>query len=507
MPYVSHPLIKPDSIESRSYQENVVQEALKRNVLCVFPTGLGKTPVAVIVAAHRLEKYPGSSILVLAPTKPLTNQNYEVFRKFLNLVGDGDPFQVVTGTIPPEKRKGLYRTKKLLFATPQTIHNDLKSGIISLKDFSLLVTDEAHHSVGGYSYPYIAKRYLEEAEHPRVLALTASPGATRQKIEEIYKSLGLEAIEIKTERDEDVSPYVKEKYIEWVSVDLPESFLQIKKLIEGVYFEKLNSIKRMGFRKPVKLINRRDLLNLQVALQKQISRGNRAAFGMVSTVAQAIKLEHALMLLETQGIAVLENYWKKLREDQSKGALAIVNDRSISNAMWLTRGLHESGSTHPKMGKLLGIVNRELLENPNSRIIVFATYRETVKGIAAALGNLQNARPFEFIGQKGGLTQKEQIARLERFKSGEYNILVGTSISEEGLDIASANIAIFYEPVPSPLRAIQRRGRVGRADVGRVIILMAKNTRDEAYHWSAVQKERKMKDTLLDMRGGQENEK
>ncbi|MBI4175907.1 MAG: DEAD/DEAH box helicase [Candidatus Aenigmarchaeota archaeon] len=498
MPYVSHPLIKPDSIEEREYQKSVVEAAVKRNVLCVFPTGLGKTPVAVILAAHRLEAYPESRILVMAPTKPLANQNYEVFKKFMNL--DEELFQVITGNTPPGKRKELYETKKLVFATPQTIHNDIKAGMISLKDYSLLITDEAHHSTGGYSYPFVAKKYLEEAEHPRVLALTASPGATREKIDEIYKTLGLDAVEIKTETDEDVKPYVQEKHIEWVTVDLPESFLQIRKLIEGVYFEKLKNIKRMGFTKPVSLINRSDLLKLQAGLQMQIMKGNRAAFGFVSTVAQSIKLEHALTLLETQGIGILENYWKKLREDKSKGSQAIVNDRNISNAMWLTHGLYESGSTHPKLGKLLSIVTKELNDNPNSRIIVFANYRESVKGIAAALEKIPNARPFEFIGQKSGLTQKEQISRLEKFKSGEYNVLVGTSISEEGLDIASANIAIFYEPVPSPLRAIQRRGRVGRADVGSVIILMAKNTRDQAYHWSAISKEKRMKATLHEMR-------
>ena len=220
----------------------------------------------------------------------------------------------------------------------------------------------------------------------------------------------------------------------------------------------------------------------------------------MSFLTQAIKLEHALTLLETQSISVLENYWRKLREEKSNSNKKLISNSNISNAMHLTRELFLSGKSHPKLEKLKEIVSDHLSKDPDSRIIVFANYRESVKEIVKTLKNVENARPVEFVGQKQGMTQKEQIKRLTLFKKGEYNILVGTSISEEGLDIVSSKLAIFFEPVASPLRSIQRRGRVGRTSPGKIIVLITRGTRDEAYHWASFRKEKRMKGIVFGMK-------
>ena len=94
------------------------------------------------------------------------------------------------------------------------------------------------------------------------------------------------------------------------------------------------------------------------------------------------------------------------------------------------------------------------------------------------------------------MSQKEQIGMLDKFKGGEFNTIVMTSVGEEGLDIPSVDLVIFYEPIPSAIRHIQTRGRTGRQEKGRVIILMAKDTRDEGYRWSAHHKEKRMHKTL-----------
>ena len=74
--------------------------------------------------------------------------------------------------------------------------------------------------------------------------------------------------------------------------------------------------------------------------------------------------------------------------------------------------------------------------------------------------------------------------------------IVATSIGEEGLDIPQVDLVVFYEPVPSEIRTIQRRGRTGRSAAGRVVMLVTKDTRDEAYFYSARRKERKMHQEL-----------
>lgn len=380
-----------------------------------------------------------------------------------------------------------------------TVQKDLENGRLSLKDFSLLVADEAHHSVGRYAYPYVVRHYLEEADNPRILGLTASPGGTGEKIKEICTNLGIDAVEIRTETDDDVLPYIKEKELDWVYVDLPESFMKIKLLIESVFNKRIASLRKMGYIHK-RFASKRDLLGLQQGFSKSIREGNNKAFGGMTYTVQAIKLEHALGLLETQGVNVLERYWSKLRKEPTRTARQLLANKDVSSAMLLTQELVHSGGSHPKIAKLCSIVGEQMVRKKDSRIIIFANFRESVKQIYSVLDRIENVNPVMLVGQKEGLSQKEQMDVIHRYNEGEYNCLITTSIGEEGLDIPAMDIAVFYEPVPSEIRSIQRRGRVGRQKIGRVVVLIARGTRDEAYRWSAMNKERRMHRTLHGMK-------
>lgn len=497
MAFVEHPLVRPKAIEARLYQEAILGRAVNSDLLCVLPTGLGKTPIAIVLAVHRLEKFPGSKILVMAPTKPLTEQHLASFRRAINL--PDEEFVLVTGKTRPEGRQEFYAKARLIFATPQTIENDLRGGRIDLADFSLLVFDEAHHSIGDYAYPFIAKAYAGQAKNRRILGLTASPGGTKMKIREIMENLGIREVEIRTERDIDVEPWVKEKQVEWLYVTLPENFLGIREHLHTAYMRRLERLKKIGFTKPVRLVSKRDLLELQKKLFASQEKGYMKFFGM-SLVSQALKLEHALGLLETQGITSLWNYFRKLSSSKAKSSRSVLKDKDVLKAMKLSEALEAEGRKHPKMAKLCEIVSGQLHKKPGSKTIVFANYREMVKEIVKALACVDGAKPAEFMGQKEGMTQAEQKQRLQAFRDGHYNILVTTSIGEEGMDIPEMELAVFYEPVPSEIRSIQRRGRVGRTKIGRIIILIAKRTRDEAYYWTAHKKESVMRKTLYELK-------
>jgi Fanconi anemia group M protein len=102
----------------------------------------------------------------------------------------------------------------------------------------------------------------------------------------------------------------------------------------------------------------------------------------------------------------------------------------------------------------------------------------------------------QFVGKKDGVTKKIQEETIADFREGKFDVLVASCIGEEGLDIPAVDAVIFYEPVPSEIRAIQRRGRAGRLKEGRVIVLMTKGTRDEYYYHAANNRETRMKKIL-----------
>ena len=470
-----------------SYQTRILGTAREKNTLVCLPTGLGKTNIAIMLAAERLQQFPASQILVLAPTRPLASQHAQTFRKFMPL--EGEEFQVVTGQSRPRERVKMYG-KKLLFATPQTIQKDLEKGRLSLENVSLLVIDEIHHAVGKYAYPSIAQRFVKEGMNPRILGLTASPGSSREKIKGICRNACIEAVEIATESDEDVRPYVKGNEVEWIEVCLPESFAAIQSLLGEAYSRRT---KKLGVK------TRKELLWLQSKLQDSIHAGNRTAFGIASLVAQAIKIEHASTLLETQSIPLLRSYFRKLQEDPSKAAASLRTDREFSRAMGLAEGLFGQGSRHPKISRLCTLVEAQFREQPGSRIIVFANYREMARELRDILAALGGCRPVVLLGQREGVSQKGKLATIRKYQEGEFNCLVTTSVGEEGLHLEEADRAIFYEAVPSEIRQIQRRGRVGRTRMGKVSILVTKGTRDEAFKWAAFHKERKMRKALRGM--------
>ena len=193
--YIDHPLIKSNAIEARLYQQVLAADVLKKgNTMIVAPTALGKTIVATLVAADRLEKVKNSKILVLAPSKPLAIQHESTFKEFLTV-----PCSSITGAVKTDERVKRWEESQIICATPQTVESDLLKGRYSLKDVSLVVFDECHHGVGSYSYVYLASRYVKESKFNLILGLTASPGSDKEKIKASYMPIPNFALIIKSQ--------------------------------------------------------------------------------------------------------------------------------------------------------------------------------------------------------------------------------------------------------------------------------------------------------------------
>lgn len=385
-------------------------------------------------------------------------------------------------------------------ATPQTIRNDLINGKLSLENFSFVTFDEAHRCVKDYAYNYVAKKYIEQSKFPLILGLTASPGSSATKIKEIQENLFIEAVEIRSETDKDVEPYVKGIDKEWIYVDFPREYQEIKSLLEDMLKDQLFWLRDHHLIQTLKP-SRKLLLMLQDRIAASFKgKKNYSLIWAIMKTAMAIKLEHAIELLETQEISSLDEYIKKIEISKKRTDQLLVKDQRMRNAVKRIEELKDI--RHPKMEKLKNSVKDLVGEKSDIKIIIFANYRSTVEKIKNILLK-EGIKAEEFIGQTikegKGLTQEQQIEKLRKFKEGEFNVLVSTSIGEEGLDVPAVDYAIFYEPVPSEIRSIQRRGRVGRQTAGKIIFLITKDTRDEVYFWSALNKEKKMKGILYDL--------
>lgn len=498
-------MIKIKDFSPRLYQETIFYTCINNNTLIIIPTGLGKTFVFLMSAINRLNNYPNSKIVLLGPTKPLVSQYYEVFRKHIEF--PEEKMAVFTGKISADKRENLWKESQIIFSTPQGFENDILGSRIDLSDVSLMGFDEAHRAVGDYSYVWIAKKYQELSRFPRILGMTASPGTEMEKIQEVCNNLYISKIEVRSEKDPDVKPYIKSISVKWVEVKLPEELSKIKEFLSRCYESKLTMIKELGIaeRTDPRNFTKTQLLAFQSELRLRISEErDPRIFKAISYVAEALKVEHAIDLLETQDVFVLKEYMKKLNEDAQNGKVKAVKnlviDANFKSAYYLTLLADENGTEHPKLEKLREII-KSFEKKKDFKLIVFTQYRDSNLKIYNELKKFDFVRPVMFVGQAkkkdSGLSQEEQKKVLSLFRDGTYNILVSTSVGEEGIDIPNVDAVISYEAVPSAIRQIQRRGRTGRQSEGKLYVLYTKGTRDEAYRWSAFHKEKRMY-SLLD---------
>lgn len=486
-------------LEKRTYQANIFDSSKDKNSLIVIPTGLGKTMISIMLIDHRLSEYPDSKALFVAPTKPLINQHYRTFDEFVSL-----PLGTISGSVSKEKRKEIYDNSRVIFATPQTIENDLKNGVLDLGGFSILIVDEAHHAIGNYSYVRIADSFSHASKHPNIVALTASPASDHEKIMSICRNLNISNIEIRSEDDPDVKPYVKTKLVEERRIDLQPELRSLVDATKLVLDSCINSLKQSGFFKDTQAsrINRMSVLLLQKKLQAQMIRGGRSFYtirGIIAT-AKILKIYHAINLVSTQSLRAFEAFLEKIiKHAKSKTDKELAKDPAVIQLYERSKTMLDDGVEHPKLSLLKSILESEL--KGAGRAIVFTQYRDTADIIEKLLRSCPDIRAVKFIGQgKQGLTQKEQIEIVKDFEAGVYNALISTSVSEEGISIKGVDLAVFYETIPSGIRSIQRRGRVGRFNVGKVYVLITNDTNDEGYYWISKRKEKRMKNIVKNIR-------
>ncbi len=462
--FVEHRYIKKSSIEHRDYQDNLAKQAISENCLIVLPTGLGKTTVALHVIAEFLSRGKGG-VLFLAPTRVLAHQHYEFLKNNLLI----DDVALVTGEDLLAKRKKLW-INSVICATPEIVKNDLDRQIVSPEQFSLVIFDEAHRTVGDYAYSGIAERLANT--NVRIIGMTATLPSEKQKAEEMIKILKIASIAQRNEESPDVSPYVQQTDTQWIVVDLPPEMKEIQALIKATIDSRYSELKKLG----LNLSGNRSMSEL-LRVREFVIRQNRRAAKPLFT---AIRLIHALNVFESHGVTSFLRFCERTQEKKGVGIRDLFeNDMNFGKAVRLAKEAQAKGIEHSKMEKL-----KEVLQGIHGKALVFTSYRDSVDVIHQKLNEMGISAGF-LIGKAGetGLKQKKQIETIQKFRDGEYKVLIATRVGEEGLDISEVNLVVFFDNVPSSIRYVQRKGRTGRKDYGKLIVLIAKDTTDETYYW------------------------
>ncbi len=461
----------------RPYQQEIF-DSIKTNgnTLVVLPTGLGKTHIALAMIKKTMKE--GKTSLFLTPTKPLARQHAQTIQKFLPEAAATT--SLVTGELPNTKRAHLY-SSKIIVSTPQTIRNDIKNKIYQTPGTGLVIFDEAHRAVGDYAYVPIAENLPPECIS---IALTASPGGDRARIKEVLNNLKIKNIQIRVETDRGIQEHTHKLDISWLNVELSPKLKEADHLLSSLIKEYAQKFSNAPQRPPI--ISKKNFILYGKRLQ---AMRHPAKYTFLSYYYTLLHLLHMQELLQTQGPHPPLKYLKKLNPT-SRSTLAITRRPETAKIQQLLL----SAGDHPKTMRLL----RLLSELGSRKIILFVQYRDQINRIKELLE--QKGFPARiFVGKRDGFTRKMQEETMDAFRRDEFQILIASSIGEEGLDIPAVDSVIFYEPIPSEIRSIQRRGRAGRFRKGSIYILVTKSTRDEYYFWASRKREQKMKEILLSL--------
>ncbi|ARS89757.1 DEAD/DEAH box helicase [Natrarchaeobaculum aegyptiacum] len=503
-PSVEHPLLEPNFLERRLYQLQLAGTAANDHTLVCLPTGLGKTTVSLLVTARRLDEVGGKA-LMLAPTKPLVQQHADFYREALQI--PDEEIVVFTGDVSPDDRAATWEQATVVMATPQVIENDLVGSRISLADVTHCTFDECHRATGDYAYNYIAERYHADARDPLVTGMSASPGGDEEAILEVCDNLGIRDVEVMTEEDADVAEFTHDTDVEWERIDLPDEVMEIRDALNEVIRERLEKLKELGVASSTQPDqSQKDLNRMRAELQKLMNNDQSEGYEGMSIHAEVMKLRQAVTLVETQSVEALRRYFERQRNQArssgaSKASQRLVSDPRVREAM---RRAEDFDKLHPKYRKTRMLLAETLGLEGGERVIVFTESRDTAEALTDFLSESFEAKRFVGQGDRegsDGMTQTQQQEVLNDFRAGEFEVLVSTSVAEEGLDVPEVDLVLFYEPVPTAIRSIQRKGRTGRQSEGRVVVLMAEDTRDEAYFWISRRREKEMESELRELKG------
>ncbi|XP_071667077.1 interferon-induced helicase C domain-containing protein 1 isoform X2 [Patagioenas fasciata] len=510
---------EPDLI-LRDYQMEVAKPALNgENIIICLPTGSGKTRVAVYITKDHLDKKKKASepgkVIVLVNKVPLVEQHLrKEFNPFLKhwyrVIGLSGDSQLKISF--PE----VVRRNDVIISTAQILENSLLDAAkedeegVHLSDFSLIIIDECHHTQKEGVYNNIMRRYLKEkmknrklakenkplTPQPQILGLTASPGVggatSNSKAEEHILKIcaNLDACRIMTveEHASQLKNQVKEPYKKTVIADdkrrdpFRERITEIMTDIQN--YCQLHPKSEFGTQPYEQWVIREEK-----KAAKEEKRKERVCAEHLKKYNDALQINDTIRMVDAYNH--LKNFYK---EEKSKKTVRNDDDDDGDDEPAVSKQDETDefliGLFHAKKKQLKELArkpeyeNEKLIQLRNTLMEEF-TKTEEPRGIiftktrlsAFALFQWIKDNPkFEEVGIKAHyligaghnsemkpMTQNEQREVIDKFRGGNVNLLIATTVAEEGLDIKECNIVIRYGLVTNEIAMVQARGRA-RAD-------------------------------------------
>ncbi|XP_015190846.1 PREDICTED: Fanconi anemia group M protein isoform X2 [Polistes dominula] len=488
--------IYPENYPVREYQYNIVEKALFYNTLVCLPTGLGKTFVAAVVMYNFWRWYPRGKIVFLAPTRPLVAQQIDAC---YNVMGIPSIESIeLTGNINQKAREKAWFKNRVFFATPQVFHNDLENNIIPSELVKCVVIDEAHKALGKHSYCECIRILKEKNRYFRVLALSATPGNKIANVHQVVQNLCISHIELRDETSLDITPYINQRKTDIILVPLGEELEKFKDRYINIMDRHVKFLIRCNvIRGQTANISKGKIFMILREFQKTPNQSGNNEIKKALNIL--LTMYHAYELMIRHGLRAFykfyQNHSDKFWMNSETQLQELLAEVQTYLGPFPDPQLFISGNTpeipdnlvfgHNKFLKLKELLLHHFTiassSGKDTRAIVFVEYRDIVSEVYVLLLQTKPLiRPQMFVG-RSEQKQKNQIKAIEDFRQNRVNVLISTSIGEEGLDVGEVDLIICFDvSQKNPTRLVQRMGRTGRKRDGHIIVLVTDGKENEA---------------------------
>ncbi|KAF8814056.1 P-loop containing nucleoside triphosphate hydrolase protein [Phlegmacium glaucopus] len=527
---------------TRGYQQEMLEESLHNNIIIALDTGSGKTHIAVLRLKHEMERESTKLSWFFAPTVALCEQQKHVITDYIPVsVG------IVSGANEPDQWRNaalwerVLRTHRIMISTPQVFLDALRHGYISLgRDISLLVFDEAHHAVDNHPYNRIMVEFYfnlpRRGQHlnsflevrPMVLGLTASPiygGNVIKAFQTIEGNLDSIIRSPRRHRSE-LALFVHRPIFRHIMYYQPEApfstnLASLVSIFNTLDIEDDPYI--INLRAQLKKATPRtaDYHRIDQKLSKAIQKGNtfthkglrdflRAAQDICADIGPWAADWFICKVMEKTRHAAdpYNNIMSSWKNKEKEYLLNILNRIIISPISFYADDIAEDSSEKAKV--LIQCLLMEKAEtesyNDSYSAIIFVQRRDAVFALAEVLrshpftkdvfrvgtliGSSDSAYRHAMMDITRNLVNEPQEDTIADFKIGEKNIIVATSVAEEGLDIQACCSVIRWDPPPNMASWAQSRGRARKKrSTFTVMFEEGSKQKDDVAKWENLERE------------------
>ncbi|KAE9599183.1 putative ribonuclease III post-transcriptional gene silencing PAZ-Argonaute family [Lupinus albus] len=473
---------------ARSYQVEALEKAMKENTIVFLETGAGKTLIAIMLLrsyAYLLRKPLPYIAIFLVPKVVLVSQQAEAVKALTDLKVGMYWGEMGVDYWDASTWKKEFEKHEVLVMTPVILLRSLRHSFLKLSMIKLLIMDECHHARGRDPYACIMREFYHDqlksgvSDLPRIFGMTASP--IKSNVGNSEWTLAESIRKLMTLMHSKVYTCESEAVTEFIPISTPKFKVYREDEISYVLFQELAvKLKMLKQQHELALRNSDFTESAAESAHKRIEKSFYAIMFCLDDLGVwlALKAAESLFSNETESF---------LRDNSGDGlvksfSLATVNhlttylpsgnDCTTIDRIGTQWSIGDNIKSDVDMGlltsKVFCLVDSllEYRDLNNMRCIVFVERVITAVVLETLLNVLlpkYNSWKTKFIaGHNSGLknqTRNKQNEIVEEFRDGLVNIIVATSILEEGLDVQSCNLVIRFDPCPTVCSFIQSRGR------------------------------------------------